>query len=171
MDKVLPLLISAGIIAFGDWVVVATIAKGSSFVWTLMALFPLLTGFISFYESTKGTPAPVPILKRIALSGPRLESNLIEHRERLVSLEHAHGHDADGQPEADEGVRNFSQKANPLRRAKTSEGPMTVLIYVNTSKQVGDPDRLKVFANEDAAETWLQENAPEGVVFEYEVLE
>jgi len=39
MDKVLPLLISAGIIAFGDWVVVATIAKGSSFVWTLMALF------------------------------------------------------------------------------------------------------------------------------------
>jgi len=58
MDKVLPLLISAGIIAFGDWVVVATIAKGSSFVWTLMALFPLLTRLISFYDSTKGTPAP-----------------------------------------------------------------------------------------------------------------
>jgi hypothetical protein len=47
----------------------------------------------------------------------------------------------------------------------------TVLIYVNTSKQVGDPDHLKVFANEDAAETWLQENDPEGVVFEYPVLE
>jgi hypothetical protein len=30
---------------------------------------------------------------------------------------------------------------------------------------------VKVFANEDAAETWLQENDPEGVVFEYEVLE
>jgi hypothetical protein len=29
---------------------------------------------------------------------------------------------------------------------------MTVLIYVNTSKQVGDSDHLKVFANEDAAE-------------------
>jgi hypothetical protein len=28
----------------------------------------------------------------------------------------------------------------------------TVLIYVNTSKQVGDPDHLKVFANADAAE-------------------
>ena len=40
---------------------------------------------------------------------------------------------------------------------------MTVPIYVNTSKQVGDPDYLKVFANEDAAETWLQENDPEGV--------
>ena len=28
---------------------------------------------------------------------------------------------------------------------------MTVLIYVNTSKQVGDPDHLKVFANVEAA--------------------
>ncbi len=49
---------------------------------------------------------------------------------------------------------------------------MTVLIYVNTSKQVGDPElHLKVFAHADAAETWLQENDPEGVAFEYEVLE
>jgi hypothetical protein len=48
---------------------------------------------------------------------------------------------------------------------------MTVWIYVNTSKQVGDKDHLKVFANEDAAETWLQENDPEGVAFEYEVPE
>jgi hypothetical protein len=38
---------------------------------------------------------------------------------------------------------------------------MTVLIYVNTSKQVGDPEHLKVFANADAAETWFEENAPE----------
>jgi hypothetical protein len=30
---------------------------------------------------------------------------------------------------------------------------MTVLIYVNTSKQVGDPEHLKVFANPDAAKT------------------
>jgi len=51
VDKVLSLLISVGIIAMGDWVVVATIARGSPFVWTLMALFPLLIGFISFYES------------------------------------------------------------------------------------------------------------------------
>ena len=47
---------------------------------------------------------------------------------------------------------------------------MTVMIYVDTSKQVGDKDHLKVFANEDAAETWLQENDPEGVAFEYEVM-
>jgi hypothetical protein len=48
---------------------------------------------------------------------------------------------------------------------------MTVLIYEDSSKQVGDKDHLKVFANEDAAETWFQENDPEGVAFEYEVME
>ena len=30
---------------------------------------------------------------------------------------------------------------------------------------------LKVFANADAADTWLEEKDPEGVAFEYEVLE
>jgi hypothetical protein len=51
VDKVLSLLISAGIITFGAWVVVITIAKGSPLGWTLMALFPLLTGFISLSGS------------------------------------------------------------------------------------------------------------------------
>jgi hypothetical protein len=41
---------------------------------------------------------------------------------------------------------------------------MTVWIYVNTSKQVGDPEHVKVFK-------WFEENDPEGVAFEYEVLE
>ncbi len=35
---------------------------------------------------------------------------------------------------------------------------MTVFIYVNTSKQVGDAEHLKVFANVDAAEKWFEEN-------------
>ena len=48
---------------------------------------------------------------------------------------------------------------------------MTVFVYVNTSKQVGDGEHMKVFANQDAAETWFEENDPEGVAFEYEVLE
>jgi len=48
---------------------------------------------------------------------------------------------------------------------------MTVLIYVDTSKQVGEADYLRVFANSDAAETCFEENDPEGVAFEYEVLE
>ncbi len=34
---------------------------------------------------------------------------------------------------------------------------MTVWIYIDTSKQVGYPDHLKVFANADAAETWFEE--------------
>jgi hypothetical protein len=48
---------------------------------------------------------------------------------------------------------------------------MTVLIYVDTSKQVGDRDHLKVFADTDAAEAWFAENHPEGVAFEYDVIE
>lgn len=46
-----------------------------------------------------------------------------------------------------------------------------VWIYVDSSKDVGDVDHFKVFASEDAAETWFQKNDPEGVAFEYEVLE
>jgi hypothetical protein len=48
---------------------------------------------------------------------------------------------------------------------------MTVWIYVDTRQQVGDKNHLKVFADEDAAEAWLAENDPEGVAFEYDVLE
>jgi len=46
---------------------------------------------------------------------------------------------------------------------------VTVWIYVDTSKDVGDKDHLKVFASETAAEEWFEENDPEGVAFEYEV--
>jgi hypothetical protein len=45
-----------------------------------------------------------------------------------------------------------------------------VLIYLDTSGEVGDVDHLKVFADEEAAEKWFEENDPEGVAFEYEVL-
>jgi hypothetical protein len=38
----------------------------------------------------------------------------------------------------------------------------------NTSNQVGDVDHIKVFAY---AEKWFEENDPEGVAFEYGVLE
>ncbi|WOH47631.1 hypothetical protein [Bradyrhizobium sp. sBnM-33] len=47
---------------------------------------------------------------------------------------------------------------------------MTVFVYVNTSKQVGDVEHIKVFATTDAAEKWFEENDPEGVAFEYEVI-
>jgi hypothetical protein len=41
----------------------------------------------------------------------------------------------------------------------------TVWIYVDTNKQVGDVDHLKVFADPDAADEWIKENDPEGVAF------
>jgi hypothetical protein len=47
----------------------------------------------------------------------------------------------------------------------------TVWVYINTAKEIGDVDHLKVFANVEAAEKWLEENDPEGLAFEYEVLE
>jgi hypothetical protein len=47
---------------------------------------------------------------------------------------------------------------------------VTVWIYINTAKEVGDVDHLKVFASEDAANRWLAENDPEGVAFEYPVV-
>ena len=47
---------------------------------------------------------------------------------------------------------------------------MTVWVYVDTNKSVGDEDHLKIFATEDAAESWLQRNDPEGVAFAYDVL-
>jgi hypothetical protein len=58
-----------------------------------------------------------------------------------------------------------------LGASQAEEGPMTVWIYVDTSKEVGDVDHLKVFASKEAAEAWLNENDPEGVAFEYDVLE
>jgi hypothetical protein len=48
---------------------------------------------------------------------------------------------------------------------------MTVFVYINTAKDVGDIDYLKVFANREAAERWFEEYDPEGVAFEYQVLE
>ena len=50
-----------------------------------------------------------------------------------------------------------------LTTAEAQDVPMKV--------QVGDVDHLKVFANELAPNRWFEENDPEGVAFEYEVLE
>ena len=47
----------------------------------------------------------------------------------------------------------------------------TVWVYVDTSKEVGDRDDLKVFATPDAADEWFKENDLEGgVAIGYEVL-
>lgn len=41
-----------------------------------------------------------------------------------------------------------------LVETETEEGPTK--IYVNTNKQVGDPDHLKLFATADAAKEWFK---------------
>jgi hypothetical protein len=47
----------------------------------------------------------------------------------------------------------------------------TVWIYVDTNKEVGDVDHLKVFATPELADEWFKENEPEGAAFGYEVIE
>jgi hypothetical protein len=49
MDTVLSFLISAGIIAFGVWVVAGTIAAGWPLAWTLMGLLAVIVGLLSLY--------------------------------------------------------------------------------------------------------------------------
>jgi hypothetical protein len=56
MDTVLSLLISAGIIAFGAWVVVSTMAAG--WAWPLMGLLAVLVGLLSLYGSVRDARAP-----------------------------------------------------------------------------------------------------------------
>jgi len=36
-------------------------------------------------------------------------------------------------------------------------------VYVNTGKQVGDAEHIKVFASEGTAERWFKANDPEGL--------
>jgi hypothetical protein len=47
----------------------------------------------------------------------------------------------------------------------------TVWIYVDTTRQVGDVNHLRVFASEEAAERWLTENDAEGIAYEYSIQE
>jgi hypothetical protein len=71
-------------------------------------------------------------------------------------------------PDLGQGV----DRSDRTLRQKLQDRPMTtVWIYVDTSRQVGDLDHLKVFIDEVTANTWLSENDPEGMAFEYEVLE
>jgi hypothetical protein len=54
---------------------------------------------------------------------------------------------------------------------RTLSEDKTVWVFINTAKEVGDVDHLKVFASEDAANAWFAEHEPEGVAFEYPVSE
>ena len=52
MDRALSFLISAGIAAFGVWIIAYTIASGSPLVWTLLGILPVVVGLISFIRQS-----------------------------------------------------------------------------------------------------------------------
>lgn len=88
---------------------------------------------------------------------------------KLVTLRDA-GEYIAGLPKAEHDAPEWQAAVEALILVAESGGP-TVFVYVNTGKQAGDKDHIKVFATQDAAEKWFEENDPEGVAFEYEVLE
>ena len=47
----------------------------------------------------------------------------------------------------------------------------TVWIYVDTSHEFDHINDVKVFASKAAAQAWFDKNDPQGVAFEYEVME
>ncbi|MGL3209159.1 DUF5658 family protein [Bradyrhizobium sp. BR 1433] len=47
---------------------------------------------------------------------------------------------------------------------------MKVWVYTDTSKPVGEPEHLKIFATNDAAQSWFKRNVPEGAAFAYEII-
>ena len=57
-----------------------------------------------------------------------------------------------------------------MEGAKEAAIMKTVWIYTDTSKQVGGPHQLLVFADQDFANVWFKEFDPEGVAFEYPVI-
>jgi hypothetical protein len=51
MDRALSLLISAGIAAFGVWIIGDTMAPGSPLGWTLMGVLAIIVGSTSLYQA------------------------------------------------------------------------------------------------------------------------
>jgi hypothetical protein len=54
MDATLSFLISAGIMAFGVWIVVGTVIAGSPMAWKFTGLVPMVVGSISLYQVVSG---------------------------------------------------------------------------------------------------------------------
>jgi hypothetical protein len=58
MDMVFSFLVSAGIIAFGVWVVAGTIIAGWPLAWPLMGLLAVIVGLLSLYGSVRDARTP-----------------------------------------------------------------------------------------------------------------
>jgi len=68
MDRALSLLISAGIAAFGVWIMGYTIASGSPLGWTLLRILAIMLGSISLYQTVVVCPL-TPGLAMSVVSG------------------------------------------------------------------------------------------------------
>jgi hypothetical protein len=62
-----------------------------------------------------------------------------------------------------------SGKQRRAARGSKEDAAMKVWIYIDASKQIDDPDHLKVFTSQAAADGWFEDHGPEGVVVEYPV--
>jgi hypothetical protein len=75
---------------------------------------------------------------------------------------------------AGRGIRMSSpRETRKQRRASPGskkDAAIKVWIYIDKSKQVGDPDQLKVFTSQAAADGWFEDHGPEGVVVAYPVM-
>jgi hypothetical protein len=74
---------------------------------------------------------------------------------------------ARGQTLPNIGRRRTCRNAQP----SGMELSKTVGIYLDTGKQVGDVDHLKVFASEEVTKRWFVAHDPDGVAFEYPISE
>ena len=43
-------------------------------------------------------------------------------------------------------------------------------VDIDTSKQIGDQDHVRLFADADSAHAWFKLHDPEGIAFEYPVI-
>jgi hypothetical protein len=72
--------------------------------------------------------------------------------------------------------RHYISEFNPnegqraaLGPAQAKEGSMTVFVYLNTRLKSAIRT-IKVFATVDVAETWFEENDPEGVAIAHDLI-
>jgi hypothetical protein len=75
--------------------------------------------------------------------------------------------------DAGRGVRmSLPRQPREQRRASpgSKEDAAKVWIYIDASKQIGDPDHLKVFTSQAAADGWFEDHGPEGIIVAYPVM-
>jgi hypothetical protein len=69
METVFSFLISVGIIAFGVWIVVGSVAAGLPLAWTFIGLFPLIVGSMSLYDVIRTPRARSHTARSVPLTG------------------------------------------------------------------------------------------------------